>query len=173
MQKLSREMVQGYWSYTTVTWSLVSFWDYCRSWRSSKKLILELQSQWATYHRKMRDAIDYTHCSAIMSAAKVLRNTQWAFIRVSVITGPTHAKLVSWPHRCVAADHDQWIHSRPRTGRWIQGWAMKDFSDLNVMHGISKYTLNGIFLMILNFRRPTIVMKPKNVLLLFISIWKM
>ena len=37
------------------------------------------------------------------------------------------------------------------------------------MHGISKYTLNGIFSIILNFNKPTIVMKPKNLLLLFIS----
>ena len=34
------------------------------------------------------------------------------------------------------------------------------------MHGISKYTLNGIFSMILKFNRSTIVMKPKNLLLL-------
>ena len=31
------------------------------------------------------------------------------------------------------------------------------------MHGISKYTLNGIFSMILNFNKPTIVMKPKKI----------
>ena len=37
------------------------------------------------------------------------------------------------------------------------------------MHGTSKYTLNGIFSIILNFNKPTIVMKPKNLLLLFIS----
>ena len=40
------------------------------------------------------------------------------------------------------------------------------------MHGISKYTLNGIFSMIFNFNKPTIVMKAKNLLLLFISIKK-
>ena len=40
------------------------------------------------------------------------------------------------------------------------------------MRGISKFTLNGIFSMILNFNRPTIVMKPKNLLLRFISIKK-
>ena len=38
------------------------------------------------------------------------------------------------------------------------------------MHGISKYTLNDIFSMILNFNKPTIVMKPKNLQPLFISI---
>ena len=56
-------------------------------------------------------------------------------------TGHTHAKFCPWPHRAVPTDHAQWIHSRPTKGRWIQGWAMKDFSVLNVTHEISKYKL--------------------------------
>ena len=40
------------------------------------------------------------------------------------------------------------------------------------MHCISKYTTNGIFSMILNFNQPTILMKPKNLQLLYISILK-
>ena len=40
------------------------------------------------------------------------------------------------------------------------------------MHCISKYTINGIFSMILNFNQPTILMKPKNLQLLYISILK-
>ena len=40
------------------------------------------------------------------------------------------------------------------------------------MHCISKYTINGIFSMILNFNQPTILMKPKNSQLLYISILK-
>ena len=40
------------------------------------------------------------------------------------------------------------------------------------MHCISKYTMNGIFSMILNFNQPTILMKPKNLQLLYISILK-
>ena len=40
------------------------------------------------------------------------------------------------------------------------------------MHCISKYTINGIFSMILNFNHPTILMKPKNLKLLYISILK-
>ena len=40
------------------------------------------------------------------------------------------------------------------------------------MHCISKYTMNGIFSMILNFNQPTILMKPKILQLLYISILK-
>ena len=40
------------------------------------------------------------------------------------------------------------------------------------MHCISKYTINCIFSMILNFNQPTILMKPKNLQLLYISILK-
>ena len=40
------------------------------------------------------------------------------------------------------------------------------------MHCISKYTINGIFSKILNFNQPTILMKPKNLQLLYISILK-
>ena len=40
------------------------------------------------------------------------------------------------------------------------------------MHCISKYTVNGIFSMILKFNQPTILMKPKNLQLLYISILK-
>ena len=40
------------------------------------------------------------------------------------------------------------------------------------MHCISKYTINGIFSMISNFNQPTILMKPKNLQLLYISILK-
>ena len=39
------------------------------------------------------------------------------------------------------------------------------------MHCISKYTINGIFSMILNFNQPTILLKPKNLQLLYISIF--
>ena len=38
------------------------------------------------------------------------------------------------------------------------------------MHCISKYTINGIFSVILNFNQPTILMKPKNLQLLYTSI---
>ena len=37
---------------------------------------------------------------------------------------------------------------------------------------ISRYTINGIFSMISNFNQPTILMKPKNLQLLYISILK-
>ena len=40
------------------------------------------------------------------------------------------------------------------------------------MHCISKYTIHGIFSMILNFNQPTILMKPKNLQLRYISILK-
>ena len=40
------------------------------------------------------------------------------------------------------------------------------------MHCISKYTINGIFSMIINFNQPTILMKPKNSQLLYVSILK-
>ena len=40
------------------------------------------------------------------------------------------------------------------------------------MHCISKYTINGIFSVILNFNQSTILMKPKNLQLLYISILK-
>ena len=40
------------------------------------------------------------------------------------------------------------------------------------MHCISKYTINGIFSMILNFNKPTILMKPKYFQLLYTSILK-
>ena len=40
------------------------------------------------------------------------------------------------------------------------------------MRCISKYTTNGIFSVILNFNHPAILMKPKNLQLLYISILK-
>ena len=63
-----------------------------------------------------------------------------------------------------------WIFLKANNGQLDPGVGDKDFSVLNIMHCISKYTINGIFSMILNFNQPTILMKPKNLQLLYISI---
>ena len=85
-----------------------------------------------------------------------------------------HSRQVTGARCTEVAARQSWAEctSRPTTHSRIQGWAIKDFSVLNVMHCISKYTINGIFSMILNFNKPTILMKPKNVQLLFVSILK-
>ena len=90
------------------------------------------------------------------------------------LTHRPHSRQVTGARCTEVAARQSWAEysSRPTTDSWIQGWAIKDFSVLNVMHCISKYTINGIFSIILNFNQPTILMKPKNLQLLYISILK-
>ena len=105
--------------------------------------------------------------------------TKWLMcFPVSVSNGTLdhkpHSRQVTGARCTEVAARQSWAEysSRPTTDSWIQGWAIKDFSVLNVMHCISKYTINGIFSMILNFNQLTILMKPKNLQLLYISILK-
>ena len=85
-------------------------------------------------------------------------------------TGPTHAKLVSLTSPCCSGWPCPMNTLKANNGPLDPGVGDERFFRFKRNDGISKYTLNGIFSMILNFNRPTIVMKPKNLLLRFISI---
>ena len=66
------------------------------------------------------------------------------------------------PHRVVAADQPQWIHSRPKTDCRHQGWAIKDFSALSKMRSTSKQPLYDITSMILHVNKSCVLIIDQN-----------